>query len=78
MVGTSYVTKVSRFERDFDARGNGSRFLNLILYEWTFAPRENAPFEAFVRVHHRSGAGVINRTRGASNYVGAGVRFAVQ
>jgi len=77
LLGASYVTEISRYERAFDANGHGSRILNWILYEFTFAPREDSPFEVFVRAHHRSGAGVINHTRGASNYVGAGVRFTV-
>jgi hypothetical protein len=74
LVGASYVTKVSAFERDFDAHGHGSRFLNWLVPEFTFAPNANSPFEVFVRVHHRSGAGVIGNTRGGSNYVAAGVR----
>lgn len=77
LLGAAYATKISKFERAFDSNGHGSRFLNWILYEFTFAPRENAPFEVFARVHHRSGAGIIDHTRGASNYVGAGVRFTV-
>jgi hypothetical protein len=76
LVGLSYDTSVPDWERHqvgrYDKR---SRFLNFLVPEFTFSPSKDAPFEVFVRVHHRSGAyGVIIKDQ-ASNYISAGVRF---
>jgi hypothetical protein len=76
MLGVSYVTSVSPFEREFDSSHHGNRLLNLLIPEFTFSPSREAPFEAFVRVHHRSGAfGAINGVHGGSNYISTGIRF---
>ncbi len=76
LFGASYVTGVSGFERDFDSGLHGNRFLNLLIPELTFSPSKEAPFEVFVRVHHRSGIfGAINGVHGGSNYISTGMRF---
>jgi len=76
LIGASYVTGVSGFERDFDSSRHGNEFLNLLIPEVTFAPSKDAPFEVFVRVHHRSGMfGAINGVHGGSNYISTGMRF---
>ncbi len=76
LIGASYVTDVSGFERDFDSSRHGNRFLNLLIPEVTFSPSKDAPFEVFVRVHHRSGIfGAINDVHGGSNYISTGMRF---
>lgn len=55
LIGASYVTGISEFERQFDSSGHSSRFLNLLVPEITVSPYKEAPFEDFVRVHLRSG-----------------------
>lgn len=76
MLGVSYVTSVSGFEKDFDSSRHGNKLLNLLIPELTFSPSRDAPFEAFIRVHHRSGAfGAINGVHGGSNYISTGIRF---
>jgi hypothetical protein len=76
LIGASYVTGISDFERQFDSSGHSSRFLNLLVPELTVSPYKEAPFEVFVRVHHRSGVyGLINGVHGASNYISTGIRF---
>lgn len=76
LIGASYVTGISEFERQFDSSGHSSRFLNLLVPELTVSPYKEAPFEVFVRVHHRSGVyGLINGVHGASNYISTGIRF---
>jgi hypothetical protein len=76
LIGASYVTGVSDFERQFDSSGHSSRFLNLLVPELAVSPSKEAPFEVFVRVHHRSGVyGLINGVHGASNYISTGIRF---
>lgn len=78
LIGASYVTGISDFERRFDSSGHSARFLNLLVPEFTFSPSKDAPFEVFVRVHHRSGIyGLIDGVHGASNYISTGMRFSV-
>jgi hypothetical protein len=78
LIGASYVTGVSDFERQFDSSGHSARFLNFLVPEFTFAPSAASAFEVFVRVHHRSGIyGLIDHVYGASNYVAGGIRFAI-
>ncbi|MDJ0448785.1 hypothetical protein [Methylocystis sp. JR02] len=78
LIGASYVTGISDFERQFDSSHHSARFLNLLVPEFTFAPSKDAPFEVFVRVHHRSGVyGLIDGVHGASNYISTGMRFSV-
>jgi hypothetical protein len=79
LLGASYVTGISQWELQNSGANKGSRFLNLLLPEVTFSSSPEAPFEVFVRVHHRSGIyGRINGIGGASNYPAVGVRFAIQ
>jgi hypothetical protein len=77
LLGGSYVTGVSDWEKlNAGNNGKGSNYLNLIQGEITFSPREDAPFEIFFNLHHRSGIfGLINGVHGGSNYVGTGIRF---
>jgi hypothetical protein len=74
-LGLSYTTGLS-VEESSDTTGNHtSRFLNLDVYEWTFAPSEQSKWEGFIRNQHRSGIfGLINGVRGGSNYVNLGLR----
>ncbi len=79
LVGASYTTSVSAWERSNATNGKGSRYLNYLLLEGTFAPSATSPVEAFVRLHHRSGIyGLIGGVRGGSNYVGVGLRYTIQ
>lgn len=76
LIGASYVTGISDFERQFDSSGHSAPFLNLLVPELTVSPTKEAPFEVFVRVQHRSGIyGLIDGVHGASNYISTGVRF---
>jgi len=76
LIGASYTTGISDFERHFDSSGHSARFLNFLVPELVLAPKANSPFEVFVRVHHRSGIyGLIDHVHGASNYVAGGIRF---
>jgi hypothetical protein len=78
LIGASYVTGISDFERHFDSSGHSARFLNFLVPELTFAPSADSSFEVFVRVHHRSGIyGLIDNVHGASNYIAGGIRFAI-
>ncbi|MGE0702268.1 MAG: hypothetical protein AB7O57_24435 [Hyphomicrobiaceae bacterium] len=74
--GASYTTEISKLEAA-DTKGlHTSRYLNLYMLEWTFAPPERSGWEAFVRIHHRSGIfGLVNDVSGGSNYVSTGLRF---
>ena len=74
--GASYTTVISALEASETAGLHTARYLNLYIAEWTFAPGEPSRWEAFVRVHHRSGIyGHINGVSGGSNYVNLGYRF---
>ncbi len=76
LLGASYVTGVSQFEKNFDSSHHGNRFLNFLVPELTFSPSKDAPFEVFVGVHHRSGIfGLIDGVHGGSNYIYTGMRF---
>lgn len=76
LIGASYVTGISSFEKDFDSSGRSNPFLNLLIPEITVSPAKDAPFVFFVRVHHRSGIyGLINGVHGASNYICGAIRF---
>lgn len=74
-VGASYVTGISPWERRNSGNNRGSRYLNFMVPEVTFSSGPDAPWEAFVRIHHRSGGyGLINGVGGGSNYVSVGFR----
>lgn len=74
VIGASYVSGISAWEMH---RGSGgSRYLNLVVPEITFAASAHAPYEIFLRIHHRSGAfGAVNGVYGGSSYFAVGVRF---
>jgi hypothetical protein len=78
LAGVSYDTSVPEWEkRQIGHYGKTSRFLSFLVPEFTFSPSKDAPFEVFVRVHHRSGIyGVIIKDQ-SSNYLSAGVRFSI-
>jgi hypothetical protein len=73
--GLSYTSGVSAWERQNSGNNRGSNFLQFGAMEVSFAARENARSEVFVRVHHRSGVfGLINGVNGGSNYLSFGFR----
>ncbi|MBK9083006.1 MAG: hypothetical protein IPL88_13455 [Rhizobiales bacterium] len=75
IVGLSYTTRESPLEAMDTEKGRTRRLLNHALIEWTFAPTQDSPWEAFVRLHHRSGVyGRMGGVKGGSNYVAIGVR----
>lgn len=74
--GASYTTGISNFERFNSGNRKGSQFLNFLVPELTFSSGPDANWEAFIRVHHRSGIyGLINGVYGGSNYVSLGYRW---
>lgn len=78
LLGASYTTGVSDWEKLNTSNHTGSRYLNFLVTEITFAPSRKSSFETFIRVHHRSGIfGLINGVHGGSNYVATGLRFAL-
>ncbi|MGA2778917.1 MAG: hypothetical protein ABSF94_15280 [Steroidobacteraceae bacterium] len=73
--GVSYTTGLSAVEASDTTHDRTSRFLNLDVFEWTFAPNDHSRWEAFIRNQHRSGIyGLINGVSGGSNYVNVGMR----
>lgn len=75
LTGPSYVSEISPWEISKSGNRVGSKFLNFLVPEITFSSGPDASWEAFVRVHHRSGAyGTINGVVGGSNYVSTGYR----
>jgi len=78
LAGISYNTSVPEWEkRQVGYYGHTSRFLSFLVPEFTFSPSKDAPFEVFVRVHHRSGIyGVIIKDQ-SSNYISGGIRFSL-
>jgi len=79
LLGLSYTSGISGYERQSSDDGRGSRFLNLVIPELTFARNAHASTELFLRAQHRSGIyGVINGTHGGSSYYAAGVRFVLR
>ena len=75
ILGASYITGVSAWERQNSGNDKGSNFLQFGSLEATFARSERSPGEFFIRVHHRSGIfGLINGVGGGSNYLSCGFR----
>ena len=73
--GLSYATKVSDLERAQVTYGHSANLLNSTLVEWTFAPAENSPWEAFWRIQHRCGVyGLFDDVVGGTNYMTFGFR----
>lgn len=78
LLGASYVDGVSATEVKRSGTTHGSRYLNFLVPEITFAPGPEADWEVFVRIHHRSGIyGLIDGVNGGSNYLSVGARFGV-
>lgn len=76
LVGASYVNSISSWEQENSDNGRGSRFLNFLVPELTFASAADASWESLIRIHHRSGIyGMINGVQGGSNYISVGIRF---
>ena len=76
LLGASYVTGISPWERQRAGNDHGSRYLNFIAVELDFKPSETSQTEFFIRSHHRSGIfGLINNTHGGSTYITTGVRW---
>jgi hypothetical protein len=76
LIGASYVSGISPWEKKNSDDNRGSRYLNLIIPELDFARSASAPYEIFVGFHHRSGAaGLINGVSGGSSYCIIGIRY---
>ncbi len=79
VIGANYTTAISRLEQGDTWHHRTTRFLNFYVSEFTFSSSENSMWEAFARIHHRSGAyGRVNGVHGGSNYVAIGARFALK
>ena len=75
VLGSSYTTGVSPWERQNSGNDKGSNYLQFGALELTFAADEHSSGEFFVRVHHRSGIyGLINGVGGGSSYLSVGYR----
>ena len=75
-LGGSYVSSISPWEKQDSGNNRGSKFLQLLIGEFTFSPSEDAGYEAFIGLHHRSGIfGLIGGVTGGSNYFLVGIRF---
>ena len=75
-LGGSYVSSISPWEKQDSDNNTGSKFLQLLIAEFTFSPSENAGYEGFIGLHHRSGIfGLISGVTGGSNYFMVGMRF---
>jgi hypothetical protein len=75
-LGGSYVSSISPWEKQDSGNNTGSKFLQLLIAEFTFSPSENAGYEGFIGLHHRSGIfGLISGVTGGSNYFMVGMRF---
>jgi hypothetical protein len=75
-LGFSYATGISDWERQNSGDNKGSRLLQFLVVEVTFAASEHSRGEAFVRVHHRSGDyGLFDGSSGGSNYLAVGYRI---
>ena len=74
-MGASYATGIPAWERQNSGNDKGSRWLEFLVPELTFASGPTSRGEAFIRVHHRSGLyGLINGVSGGSNYLSVGYR----
>ncbi|HTM64217.1 MAG TPA: hypothetical protein VL360_06920 [Gammaproteobacteria bacterium] len=73
--GVSYVSSVPAIEKRGDPT-NTRRFLNYLMYEFTFARPSFPELQFIFRVHHRSGAyGLYHAGNSGSNDVGLGIRY---
>lgn len=74
--GLSYATADPPLEKMDQKDNKTSRWLYYIYVEMAFEPYNEAQWELFVRVHHRSGVfGLINGIDSGSNFIGVGVRL---
>jgi len=74
--GLSYATADPPLEKLDQKDNKVSRWLYYIYAEMAFEPYKDAPWELFIRVHHRSGIfGLIHGIDSGSNFIGAGVRI---
>jgi len=72
--GLSYVDETSEIEALHHTQT--SRLLDYLLFEFTFALPDTRSWYGSIRIHHRSGVyGLFNEVHGASNALGAGVRY---
>jgi hypothetical protein len=72
--GISYATEDPEIEAH--AHDNVSKILHYLMLELSFLVPNQAHWNVFVRLHHRSGVfGLYNGVSGASNALGAGVRY---
>jgi hypothetical protein len=72
--GISYTTEVPGLER----RKNDevARFLNLLIWELAYHPRDRPRWDVYGRIHHRSGVwGTYSGVTAGSNFLGLGVRY---
>jgi hypothetical protein len=75
-LGFSYASGISDWEKQNSGDDKGSRLLQFLVMELTFAPDKNSRSEAFIRIHHRSGDyGLFDGTSGGSNYLAVGFRI---
>jgi hypothetical protein len=49
------VSSISPWEKQDSGNNTGSKFLQLQIGEFTFSPSDNAGYEGFIGLHHRSG-----------------------
>ena len=75
--GLSIASRVPPLEpRSGPTEGESTRLLNYLLVELEFAPPQDSPWSAFVRIHHRSGIyGIFGNIKGGSNFIGLGLRY---
>jgi len=74
--GLSYATAEPPLEKMEQKDNKASQWLYYIYAEMAFEPYNDAQWDLFVRVHHRSGIfGLINGIDSGSNFIGIGVRF---
>jgi hypothetical protein len=75
-LGFSYANGISDWERQNSGNDKGSRLMQFLVMELTFAPSKTSSSEAFIRIHHRSGDyGLFNGAAGGSNYLAVGFRI---
>lgn len=76
--GFSYATEVPPIEprANRPTSETSAKLLGYLMLEFEFAPPNDAPISAFVRLHHRSGGkGIFKDVDGGSNFITGGVRW---
>ena len=75
-VGEGFSIASEKSELEQRRHEESSRFLNYLLFEFTFAHPEYKVLSLVTRLHHRSGIrGLINDVHGASNSMAVGLRY---